>query len=476
MTEIILADDSLLRRVEEAFTGKIRVASAADWISSYSRIVEGKSSSALADIDIGKDLVVGAVLSDDPASADAKIILERIGIPVFIGAGATDLHAWLASTVLEKFHKFRIAATEERRASAILRSEYMQLQETFAGLESFVYELGSPLSFVALFFPETPNEVVTAEPSETAPFPEAGQYAFELRQPLPISLRGVSGVDLYLTRLPQKRQRGLRLSFESAGGEVGAIEIGWSDLSLGWNGLRLPRALSHVCADAFVVLRCELEQRDAAGFALGPPVAVRRLHLSTNGLCPPESILALRVYRGVPGVAVPAVYGSLPEGAAGTDRSTLLLPSQCPRPELQHAPEDREEFVQVDYWANENAIMIHGTTKGPVTAIIRDVKVENVIQVDASVNALHQDSPVLGFRLEVAPSGSVPGHDEVASHWTVLLPGQWGETRAALNKPFSGSLDFFMTVLVANNPGSSNWAWGLFRAFRLQSASDVPAH
>lgn len=475
MAEIILAGASVLRQVEEALDGSIRVVPAANYLSSHNRIVgaEGPHDAA-PEIDVGRDIVLAAILGDDPGLRDSKVILEGLDIPVLTALDGVDLRAWVTSTVLDKLRDVRGAAADERRASAILRSEYMDLQDKFADLESFFRELGSPPYSVALSFPETPDEVLTAALSDTESSEEVGRYTFELRQALPISLVGVSAVALYLTRLPEERNQPLRLSFEDAGRQVGVIEAGWGDVSLGWNSFRLAKALPHLCADASLVVRCDLDQRDAAGFGLAPPAPLQRLHLATNGLCPPGSMLALKVYRGIPGLSVPAVHGSLPHGRTAPDRSTVLLPSHCPRPEIFEAPAERESFVHVDYWANENAIMVHGTTSGPVTAVIRNIAVENVLQVTASVNSLHKESPVLGFRFSVAPAGTPPDPDRVAADWTVLLPGQWGEARAILDEPYTGALDFYMTVSVTNKPRSSNWAWGLFRAFRLQSASGAP--
>jgi len=147
------------------------------------------------------------------------------------------------------------------------------------------------------------------------------------------------------------------------------------------------------------------------------------------------------------------------------------MPSDCPRPELLVAPENRESFVQVDYWEKENAIMVHGTVTGAVTAVLRGVPVEDLVGVTASIHSMHRESPALGYRLALAPAGAdrEAAADVDALLWTVLLPRQWGETHAFLNEPYSGPLDLLLTVMVANHPGASNWAWGLFRGFRLRS-------
>lgn len=435
-----------------------------EWLSAYQALTHEVSPAPGAPLALqGQGSVVGAVV---PPGTDRQTLVTLAGLAVPVlelepgkDAGVV-VHGWIQRQLVDRLDRAEAAAAHERSASGRIRADLMKLQDNFSSFDAFFNQLGAPTFSCALDIPIGGQEVVAAEPMDA--IDPADERTFKITQALPISAHGIAGLELHVTRLPQSPDAMLTVAL----GLDCSVDVPWSDLSIGWNRLLFPRCLGGERADALISITTTLRVRDSAAFGLGPPTPLARFHLATDGRCPPEATLAIRVWRGVPGATIPPLQRALPK-PRGREADRLLLASDCPRPELLSAPDRREDFVNTDFWAREDAIFVHGTMLGPVRAIVRNVEVSGLTGVSAIVNAAHAKSPELGFRLDVAPSGGAETLSSDTAHsWTTLLPQQWGEAHAFLDRPHSGAVDLVLTVRTVNAT-TSNWAWGLFRGFRL---------
>jgi hypothetical protein len=485
-SRILLVDPKIRDAVQSALEGAIGIVSLADWLDAYRRLTGEPMSQAesvaepLAESQFGgtaRHSAVGVLLAHDHAAGGELTgvvdLLHELGVPTLEFDPRRDsearLQTWLCSNLLALVERAETSAAHAHKANARLRADLMALQDGFSAFDSVFYQLGAPAFSRVLAIPAGTQEV-------SAPEPPAGSEGdgsqptrdFFVEQVLPVSQRGVGGVELFVTRLPRRSGSSLTIALGDAP-HGPAIEALWSDLVAGWNRFVFPRAIDGDRVEAKLSVRTTLVGTDTAGFGLGPPVPLRRFRLSTNGTSPPDSTLAIRVWRGIPGASVPSFERAAPiRGRRSAER--LLMPSECPAPELLSVPDGREDFVRAEYWGKENAILVHGTVQGPVTALLRNIPVKSLTGVSAIVQAGHASSPELAFRVGAWPSGTDHGDlaNDSAPLWTALPPQQWGETHASLDQPYTGALDLSLTVR-AINASASNWAWGLFRGFRLYS-------
>jgi len=458
---VVLADPGSVSALAGTFGDAVHLVSITDWLRNCRDSTVPATVGPVSGSDPGRASVIGAILPEG-APEETRSLLRELRIPVLDANSGTDIRRWLVAALADELCRSRTLAGDALRASARLRRDAMELHDTLAGIEAFLEQLGGPTFADALYLPPTADAISFPEPSAGAS--AQGEIEIELAQPLPIPLGGIAAFDLYLVEVPENSANPLRLAVSAAGEEIASVDVSWRDLSVGWNRVRLPWTCRTSAAQGEVVLTSALAAGDRAAFGLSSSMPLQRSQLRANASVPPGAALALRVWRGIAGTAVPPLAGASPR-PRGT-RTVLLMPSDCPRPALLSAPADREDFIHTDYWANENAVLVHGTVKGRVTAILRGISVENLHAVTASVHSAHWHSPVLGYHLAVVPAGVAPP-EEPAGTWTTILPREWGEVHAFLEEPLSGEVDFLLSVMVANGAAKSNWSWGLFRGFRL---------
>jgi len=199
------------------------------------------------------------------------------------------------------FEQALIAVNENRAAAAALRVEsgelrrdFMQLQQSFAITEDFLNTVFAP-QFTCVRAWEFAGETLRAG---------------RCRQRLPIGSPGLVAVDIWVMGAGRVRLRFVR----ETGADYGP-EFEMNSTGEGWLRAMLPVPLSGLAEDVTV----EIESDVALGLSLPTPVS----YLDASSAHAP---LALRVWKGLPGVRLPEMQPA---------KQRFIIPaSAMPEPEV----------------------------------------------------------------------------------------------------------------------------------------------
>lgn len=218
---------------------------------------------------------------------------QVVVIAVEEATSAETLANMVFSQVLLALDAQKTLAHELRSEAAQLRQDYMKLQQTFNVTEDFLYNAFAP-SFTCARHWETTGETV----------------AGKTRQRLPIGSPGLVAVDIWAGG-PGRAT--LRLMREIGADFAPVVELSASEE--GWIRALLPRPLEGLAEDVMI----EVEAEFSLGLSLPTPLS--KLHASGA-----EAPLALRIWRGLPGVRLPNMQ-------AGPARHIIPV-SNLPEPEV----------------------------------------------------------------------------------------------------------------------------------------------
>ncbi|MFC7704796.1 DUF6212 domain-containing protein [Plastorhodobacter daqingensis] len=369
-----------------------------------------------------------------------------------------DLARDLMALLLRDMRAAEADAGEARAAAAVLRRENMTLNSRFRAVESFLYALGNPEFSQALSWQGGAASVQMAPGSS-------------LSQALPLNAVGIAAVDLWFAEVLGPALSDLEVALVDAAGVRSLLHPLVPDVETGWLRFALSEPLAGQGRDCRLELRWSGER--ALRLGLGLPVPDRRFAATTEGRALSET-LALRVWKSLPGVRLPAPAPILPTGRlVEVGSAELVLPARLPAPALLAQPNNVQDHVSSEFWHNENAIIVHPSRQGAVCAIVRDIEVGRVSHVSALVNVGHARAPALNFCIGIAPQGAVDEDglwQRRMGAWLTGLPAHgWGEVHAFAPEPIEGRMDLLLATALATD-GPNDMSWGLFRGFRIGQA------
>ena len=242
-------------------------------------------------------LVSAAEQSDFADSALAAWLAEE-AIPVFGPSDAPTAEALghkVLSLALSALAEARAAGAALRAESAVLRRDFMQLQRSFTVTEDFLTTVFAPQFMCARAWEFAGGEVA----------------AGVVRQRLPVGSPGLVAVDIWAMGAGKAHLRFARETGADFGPEAKLESTGE-----GWVRAMLPVPLSGLAEDVVV----EIDSEFALGLSLPTPVS----YLDASG---GDAPLALRVWKGLPGVRLPDMQP--------TGERYIIPASDMPAPEVQ---------------------------------------------------------------------------------------------------------------------------------------------
>ena len=383
-----------------------------------------------------------------PALPAALQMLPRLE---FDPRNQKKLAADIIGLLLDQMNSVESDAGSARLAASILRNENNALEESLKAVEDFMYSLGNPRYMKSLSW-EPVGQIARIEPRSVA------------EQVLPLSIACIAAVDLWL---PQgTNAQGLQAALVDAAGVSHALRPAEGGAGAGWLRLQPDQPIGGVERDCML----RLDWKDSAPLSLGLGHAVPdqrfALRLPKGPAC--EQVLALRVWKGLPGVRLPAEV----QGAALVDEAGFVSPALLPRPELFAVPPQAQDHISAAFWENEDAVMVHPSRQGPVCAIIRDVDLPSMSHISALVNVGHPRAPSLNFAVGVAPHGRVDEDgfwQRRMGPWVHGLPPHgWAQAHCIPQERIEGRADILLAASLATD-GPNDMSWGLFRGFRIAS-------
>ncbi|MFT4012594.1 MAG: DUF6212 domain-containing protein [Paracoccus sp. (in: a-proteobacteria)] len=391
--------------------------------------------------------------------------LGKIPRVIFDSANEKQLYCDLIDILLNRAVNSEEDAGRARLSAAILRRENGDLEENLKSVENFLYTLGNPRFMRALSW-EPVGSMVTLAPGA------------ELAQRLPVGAASVAAVDLWVPAGLREDLARLTLHLVCASGQSHdlARSPALAGVDAGWMRFVLPAPLPGPEQDC--VLR--LTWTGAQPFALGLGHAVPDPSFAARlaGTPGEERVLAVRVWKSLPGVRLPEPGLLLPDRAPVLPGDAgFISPAELPLPELFAVPPLATDHVSTAFWESEDAIMVHPSRQGAVCAVIRDVELPALAHISALVNVGHPRAPSLNFSVGVAPHGQVDedGYwQRRMGPWVHGLPAHgWSQAHCIPVETIMGRADILLAVSLASDM-PNDMSWGLFRGFRISRRDNMP--
>ncbi|MGF1552942.1 MAG: DUF6212 domain-containing protein [Paracoccaceae bacterium] len=358
--------------------------------------------------------------------------------------------AWIATRLAES-----VAASARRNADlarrlAAVRVAHEDTQAAFRRLESHL--AGSPTL--------RPSEALVIEPQGRAvaavPTGEA-----DLVQRLPIASDGVCDLAIHLAEVPARASGRLvaRLDALESGDCLGEWRIEASALASGWLRLALGRALD---LDR-VSLALSLRAPSAAGLAvsLGLPHPETRWCAATDGQAL-DRVLALKVWKGMPGCAAPTA------GTAVLDDAAPVRHREIGREALSTARAQGPGEVR---WLDDRAaLLVRPEGRAPILARRDACVAPGTRHLRATVLTDHPDAPAVEYALAVRPRAGREGAGEgalprqgVSSPWTRAPAATPSQIHLILPAALTERADLYLGTRLAEADGPAAGVPALFR-------------
>jgi hypothetical protein len=255
-----------------------------------------------------------------------------------------------------------IAASLARELTQ-LRTLHEEMANAFAELENKAASAG--LKPISLAFENLPGRAGRA----------GGPGVESLSQILPVSVAGLSAIELFVEDLAQTERLYVKLATIEDAVEHCRWDLNRADLKLGWLVLQLPRGVVGSPRTALLELHTENRAAGLPIVSLGAPLA----HAAYRVRCPDLSSdlkggLALRVWTGVQGVKPPDLQSSIPPhlAHAGPRVYEMAVPFPVLR-RLELAPGPwTPGFDILELRPDSSAFLLHPGPEGEITLACLD--------------------------------------------------------------------------------------------------------
>ncbi|TGN68016.1 hypothetical protein E4L95_02895 [Paracoccus liaowanqingii] len=360
----------------------------------------------------------------------------------------------VTALLVERLQRSETAAAASREAAALLRRENISGAGRFREIESFLYALGNP--HVAQSLNWEPSGAVAELPADGS-----------VVQHLPLNIVSITAIDLWLPERLHVRNCEIRVSLQDSSGDEHALAEIPDEMRIGsgWVRFALPMALQGDARNCSLILRNAGPARLMVGLGMRMPDA---RFTAQGDTMPGDQVLALRVWKALAGASIPERRDAPMIDPRLEMTASLLQPSALPAPEIFGMPSSATDYITADFWAAEDAIMVHPSRSGAVCAVIRDVPMRGLLQLSAVVNTGHARSPNLNFAIGVTPHRAI-GRDGIwescMGSWVHGLPANgWGQVHCVPKGPIERADIYLATSLAQDMPNEHSW--GLFRSFR----------
>lgn len=459
----VLAPASRLHALAAAIGDMITVASLGAWVAAQEALIRGETLGSEALAIVGLDIIAVAV--DTPDDPMAAAVLKHQPAAAIWPLGDLETPAAqfeaarrLASGLGGRLTKTQRGAAAMRRALATLRQDYDNLQTAFADVEAFLGTVGGPILTLCV------DQGPSGETTDLVSAPDGGPGG-AVSLGLPCGTAGLVAIDLGVEDTDRPCEVTLELT-DAGGGMLATTQTALpANAASGWRRLSFPHGVRGGNVDGVASMRLRgLDGPARASLRLSQPSPIPALCARHEDGAQLDAPLALRVWRGLPGVRPPA-EGLAEDGTLrlhhGAARAARLL--RCYDPDIGFDP--------ISYWEREDGVLVHPPVRGATTAIIERIRLPKVVGVTATIHHAHRGGPSIRFAVAALPGGYGARVDpmSVLSNWVALPPGGWGETHATPDAPIMDEVDLVLGTMV-NGGERNNNAWALFRGFAFRTS------
>jgi hypothetical protein len=367
---------------------------------------------------------------------------------------------------------------------AVYRREFDRLQSAFSRLEEYVGQQSFQSTTEVFEYP--PDSAIGGGGAVSQSGNGRARILGALVQYLPVDSLGVSGLSIHIHAKPDPPVEPLRIRLRAV--ETGQIFGVWNidpvEVSGGWVELALTHAVSEPALSLEVIIEWPAET-SGWSLSLGPLHPHKEFAARTDAGETLGSPVALRIYKGLPGVRVPAT-------------TTAIRPMNAPPVLTELVPRDIYSTVEqilpdpnsvapplVSYDSNIKCITVHPHRGGLMTVARMNVAVpKRAWRVSAQIHLAHEQANCTQFGLMICAStesssalDNLKQLDAAApafSGWKSLAPLD-SKRIGALIEP-SDEECFSLYLLTRQAPDSSpDFAWARFDRFEFNILPASPA-
>lgn len=426
-----------------------------------------------------------AVLADPGAAGDANTLfkwLQRQGVvqlpAVVTWKKGQEINA-IASVVALAGEHVKAAAKRlvlSNRELRTLRSLNDDLQNRFAAIETFLSRHGlQPLDLV-----------FSNEPAESQPDADIFANASDdgISQVLPVASSGVSGVALHLDSQAARQDLVMRaklIALEDLR-VVDTWQIASGDLMAGWNVFGLSKSIAGLNRTLEFRLQVEETSEDVPRLSLGDPQPIEMFQVrdASNGMPLLKHSLALQVWGGIPGVAMPPSANYIParsqQASAGEGfRDVPVAPGILEHATLANSDEVSFEFEAIMPLPTERAVGCHPPRKGITIGELPGACPPQTVRMSAKAFIDNSRSADIDFAIAVAADLEAAkamfkgerqqAAGEAFSGWKTVSYGDSAHISAfASDQVITWQNVYFATRMSVS--GRNAFAWAKFANFR----------
>lgn len=456
----LVVDAAFVPEIRRYFGASLEIINADEWVRAMDCVEKSEmnpESERLTTIPV--IAAMGRDCHPDCGLLGSRCDSFRIPFAIFTEGECSQAFEWVIGIVLKKAEADRVAAAGARRSASILRQELDSQRRAFEDLADAASSGLIPIRTLVLDWGSSYETLGTRDAL-------SGTGRGSIVQPLPISPRAISAIDLHVMNIGSCSGRDTSISLElrDLTGRIlsESLPTDIAEIFPGW--IRFPFSNSADCMHQAALLFVHLDGGRAIEFSLSFPQSVGEYRpVATDGAVLAESGLALKVWRGY--------VGATPRGFIGKkDGKSVRLkyPSQFQRAELYHNYGERMNFKAVDFWKKKDAFLVHPPKSGMMIAIVRSIPLSGVVAITLLVNNNHRKGPVISFAIGIVPKGEAPDSGKDLGRWLSLPPLEWGEVHTSFSEPLNGEFDLVLASMVASGEGNEK-AWALFRGFVFHS-------
>ncbi len=416
---------------------------------------DGSETATLPDLYIGGLVLSAADQARLHADTAVHKLLQALAVPIRIVEDTADTETVLRVVidVLAQIQKDLSQSEQAARQDVTeLRLHAERVQDNLTATEAFLHDALVPQFSCLLDWAPTEG---CAELGDTP-----------VVQPVPVPSRGVMAVEVHVAECAVGGRIQMRLT-DPGGQQLGVAEQPVVSGQSGWFRFQLDAGLDGPPRD----LSLELVSREATlKLSLADPGLFQDVHLTGHG-----APAALRVYRGLPGLRLPALNeprSDLP--ADGVSR--LILPTDLgdvtPLPwiagRLPRALRRTPDPVRIRKEGDPPAIVMRPSITRPSVAVLGGLRCERLDHLTGIVHHARTDSFPVSFAIGVAEPGTITtaaGAMKLLGEWMSVMPGGWAEVHVRPKDPISGLVDILLATAMPNAPYNSGGA-AQFRGFR----------
>lgn len=377
---------------------------------------------------------------------------------------------WLQARLCEHVQRLAQRNVALQKELGVLRAIHEETQNAFANLEELVAHRGMVPADMAFVNECTPNTTTQTALDEE----------FFVDQVLPISTHGLIGVELHFIARDSRACGALNVTISAIEDSkvLATFDVLYESIRTGWHLMELDRGVAGPPRGVQVRIAWNSIAGKPPALSLGALQIIDEL-CATSSDCPNLGrALAMRVWRGLPGVRPPSVSPRVARASNGAPRTIFgLPPSSAVATEEISPPAPGAEIQHVQVLEDGNVIQVHPRFGTASVARVPCACPINVRHVSATIRTNHPKAGKVEYAMAVVPKDTKnaaaifdrgPDASIRWSGWICIEPGRDSQVHVFLDERTTVEHDLLLATRTPPDV-ATDFAWAQWSTFVFRS-------